>query len=372
MTAQAAELETPVATSWLVGRAAAAAAGDETSISEDTARHLGFRSRLEASLLGATIVTSDTPESEQHWILTRGATPVSASRVGDRLFRYVVVVEPAGGAAQPPRPTRGGLHALLDAVQERLGVPKTTVSDVLGVSRSTFYRHEDDDAPVDGSLTEVVRRAEFLGGLSIESPDAASALLRQSRDATKQLLADNDYLSTRRLFVDTWRQIAAARPRQRGATIERLSTLADRAAGLLDDPAFEQALELVTGVSPYAGEFDVERARAFADLDQAYDAVVASEPVDEDWAFLLTMRSADRATFRDEAFDLIRSAGFSRDAWLAFLDRASALAVEAYAPVILEPLPTPALRVAQRSEDLRDIEDEDDAEEATFYDRRVR
>ena len=380
MTLEAAERMTPVR-SWLptiAGTSSPSTALDyETLISSDAASVLTARRDIGASGMEATVVSSDKPGTEEPWLIMTGAGYAAAVKVGERVVRYVMSEPPAGAPSDSlpsPRLTFDELTALLASIQDGLGLYLTEVSKLVGLPRTTLYRAKRRaGASVNDRLFNVATRAEFLSSLMLESRTATEGLLRGRFEDVRTLLESGDFISARNLFIEAKRQMVAAKSRPADTTFSRLADIAEETRGMLAQPAFAKAVELVVGLNPYAGEVEIERAKAFADLDDALTTAGRGETVPESWDFLLTIRKDERHEVRRRAFDFIRSDEFGGRPWADFVARESEAAWGRYRLNILPALGESLDAADEEVPPMKwDIDLSDIAIDESFYDRRSR
>lgn len=350
----------------------------ETLISADAADVLTARRSIGASGLQATVVSSDQPGTEEQWLIMTGAGYPAAMKISERVVRYLVTEDqgdPSTGESASPRLTFDDLTTLLDSIQDGLGLHVTEVAKLVGLPRTTLYRAKRRaGAYVDDRLFNVTTRAEFLSNLMGESRAATEGLVRGRFEDIRSLLGTGDFVSARSLFIECKRQMVAAKRRPVDTTFSRFKDITDETRDMLAEPAFADAMELVVGLNPYAGEVEINRAEAFADLDKALTAAARGDTVPELWDFLLTMRKGDRDEVRRRGFDFIRSDSFSQSAWADFVAHESEAAWQQYRLDILPALEPEPLGTAQEGQPQAkwEIDLSDFAVDDSFYDRRRR
>jgi hypothetical protein len=312
---------------------------DETIISDEASGTLTARRAIGSWDTDSVVVPSSKPGIEEHWFVLPGIGYAAPTGAGERTIRVMVSHEPTRirAVVGPHQPmTFERISQEIDLIKEGLGLFVSQVSQLVGIPRTSLYRKRGLAAKVDYRLFPIALKTEFLAGLMRESRTATESLVKSRFAEVRGRLDEGDFVRVRELFSDAKRQMAAARATPEERSSNSMSELTDQARSVLSQPGLEAAVELLIELN--ASKLDVDRGRAFVELDDAVRSAKRADDLQEPWRFLFTLRHADMDRVRERSLNFIRSDDFTMDRWRQSIDREASEAWDRYSIGLLPEL----------------------------------
>lgn len=253
--------------------------------------------------------------------------------------RYVATPEVAKPIGSGVTPSSAIVRASLEHVRRQLRLNARTVGRLIGLSTRRYYEFRAGEELPAKRLADIQDRVDLLSRLAGRDLAAATELSNQRTVDVAGLLSSGRLGEVEALFVATVGARATRIEPERRPTISAAE--ANELLAAVEGPTFGKILELVRFLAPAVDNGTAERLASALRMERNIRAVEDGAPPENEWEFLLVMRTDAIDSLRERADLILRVEAFGPTYWAAFIARESSRAWASFDYEPADPLPVP-------------------------------